>query len=277
MRLALPTPPVVSAFYRLFFASALFAGWLVVTRRRVALPQRSLVCALAAGACFAADMALWHTALFHTSVANATLLVNTTPIHVGLVAFFFDAERPDARFALGVLLALFGTAALLGADFEVEGGVRGDLLALAGALFYSGYLLLAKAARGAAEAIPVFLVSMLTATGVLGLIATALGDSFRGFPLSSWGAMLGAAVVSQLVGVFALVWSFRYLRATFASVALLAQPVGAALLSALLLGEAIAPMQALGGALVGVGIFLASRRAADPQTAGATGARADSW
>ncbi|UCE85742.1 MAG: DMT family transporter [Deltaproteobacteria bacterium] len=265
VRLALPAPPVVIAFYRLLFAAVLFGSWLVVTRRRVALPAETLRLAAGAGACFGTDMALWHAALTHTSVANATLLVNTTPIHVGLVALWLYGERLDARFVLGAALALGGTAVLLGAELGSAGAIRGDLLALAAAAFYSGYLLLSKAARRRAEATPVFLVSMLAATAVLGLYAALGGDRFSGFPLSSWLAMLGAAIVSQLLGVLSLVWSFRYLRTTFTSVALLLQPLGATLLAWLLLGEAIVGTQAVGGCLVLAGILLASARAADPR------------
>jgi drug/metabolite transporter (DMT)-like permease len=265
MRLALPAPPVVIAFYRLLFASLLFGTWLAVTRRRVALPKGSLRFVVGAGVCFATDMALWHSALFHTSVANATLLVNTTPIHVGLVAVWLYAERLHAHFVVGAALALGGTAVLLNADLGAAGAIRGDLLALAGAVFYSGYLLFTKAARRSADTTPIFLVSMLTSTAVLGIYGAAGGDPFFGFPATSWLAMLGAALVSQLVGVLALVWSFRYLRATFTSVALLAQPLVATLLGWLLLGEALARNQALGGVLVLVGIFLASKHAADPE------------
>lgn len=264
MRLALPAPPVVSAFYRLLFASALLGAWLLATRRRIALPGRSLGFAIGAGACFGTDMALWHVSLAHTSVANATLLVNTTPIHVGVATFLLYGERLGARTLMGAALALTGTAALLGADLGAGAAVRGDLLALAAAVFYSGYLLLTKSARADAEAIPILLASMLTSTLVLGGYGALLGDRFHGFPAASWAAMLGAAVVSQLVGVLALVWAFRYLRATFTSVGLLAQPLGATFLGWLLLRETVSPVQALSGVVVLVGIFLASSRAADP-------------
>ena len=264
MRLALPAPPVVSAFYRLFFASALFSAWVLATRRPIALPDRSLALALGAGVCFGTDMALWYVSLAHTSVANATLLVNTTPIHVGLFALWRGSEALERRLVLGAGFALGGTALLVGSDLGAPAGVRGDLLALAAALFYAGYLLLTKAARGRAEAIPVFFVSMLAATATLGAYGLIGGDAFRGFPTASWLAMLGAAVVSQLMGVFALVWAFRYLRATFASVGLLAQPLFATLLGWVVLGEAVGTAQAFGGALVLCGIFLASTRAADP-------------
>ena len=68
-----------------------------------------------------------------------------------------------------------------------------------------------------------------------------------------------AAVVSQIGGVFGIVWALRYAPATLASVILLVQPVGAAILGWLILGETLGPLQSLGGIAVAAGIFLAAR------------------
>ena len=54
---------------------------------------------------------------------------------------------------------------------------------------------------------------------VLGLYGVLGGDPFFGFPARSWAAFAAAAVVSQVGGVFAIVWALRYLPATSASVA----------------------------------------------------------
>jgi drug/metabolite transporter (DMT)-like permease len=261
VRLALPAPPVVTGFYRMLFATGAMAAWaLVATRSRAhGMERRTALAALASGACFGTDLALWNTAIVQTSVATATLLVNTTPLYVGLYARVVLGERLSPRFALGALLALAGAGLLLGISRDDLERTQGALLALIAALFYTGYLLFMKAARVRADAAPALLLSSLGATGVLGLYGVAGGLPFHGFPSNSWAAMLGAAVVSQLGGVFAIVWALRYLPATVASVALLAQPVGTALLGWWILGEALTLPQAAGGVAVLVGITLASR------------------
>lgn len=263
VRLALPAPPVVTGFYRMLFASLLLGAWFVVTRRGPRLPRRAGLLAALAGACFGGDIALWNTAIVETSVANATLLVNTTPLHIGLFSFLVFRESVGRPFVLGASLAFAGAALLLGSDLG-RGALEGDVLALAAALFYSAYLLLMKAVRHSADAVPALFVACLGATAALGATAFARGDAFSGFPASSWAAFAGAAVVSQLVGVLGVIWALRYARATFASVALLAQPVGTAALGWLILGEALAPLQGLGGAAVLAGIAFAARAGADP-------------
>jgi drug/metabolite transporter (DMT)-like permease len=194
----------------------------------------------------------------HTSVATATLLVNTTPVHIGLYAVLVLRQRLHPRFVAGAALAFAGAAVLLGISWDDVDDARGALLALAAAVFYAGYLLLMSAARRRADALPALWLASLGATGALGVYALLGGDALSGFPARSWAAMLGAALVSQIGGVMGIVWSLRYLPTTVASVALLAQPVGTALLGWWLLDEALTPLQALGGATVLAGIGLAS-------------------
>jgi drug/metabolite transporter (DMT)-like permease len=262
VRWALPAPPVVTGFYRMLFAGLLLSAGLVATRRPVRWRGRAALYAAGSGLCFGTDLALWHTSIVETSVALATLLVNTTPLYVGLYAIAVLRESLDRRFTTGAGLALLGTVVLLGVPEEGPGQLKGAALALLAAVFYAGYLLLMRAARqegvDAVSALFLMTASAAAALGVYGLIG---GDAFRGFPASSWAAMLGAAFLTQIGGVMGIIWALRFLPATIASVALLAQPVGTAILGWLLLGEAIGPVPMLGGATVLTGIALASRSA----------------
>ena len=164
-----------------------------------------------------------------TSVATATLLVNVTPVHVGLYARFVRGERLRTGFVAGAALSLLGTVVLLGEPGGGPEDLRGMLLALVASLFYAAYILVMGQARREIDVFSGLYLMTLGAATVLGLAALAIGDPLRGFPASSWGVMLAAAVVSQLVGVFGIVWALRYVPATLTSVGLLGQPVGAAL------------------------------------------------
>jgi len=272
VRWALPAPPVVTTFYRIGFATAALLLWLGL-RGRIHWPgRRAALLAGAAGICFGADLALWTTALTLTSVANATLLVHTTPIFVGAYALLAGREKISARFAAGCAVALPGVALLLRGNAALaqrEGAADsfaawsaaeiGDGLALAGAVFFSGYILLIRSARQGMSAPMAVALSGLSATATAGFAAVLRGDPFHGFPAQSWAAFAAAALISHLGGALGVVWALGQLRATFASVALLAVPVCAALLGWLLLGEKPGPPQFLGGALVIAGIALASR------------------
>lgn len=276
VRWALPAPPVVTAFWRIALAVAALATGLVVRGRRLELPPGVLLPALGAGGCFGLDMALWNTALVRTSVADATLLVNTTPVWVGLHALAVLRQPPGSRFLAGAGLALAGTALLLGDDLGRAASLRGDLLALGAGAFYSAYLILVKRVRGELDAVRAVTVVGAAAAATLALLAWLRGDPLLGHPPHAWACFVAAALVSHLGGVLGIVWALRHLRATFASVALLAQPVGTAVLGMLLLDEPLSPLQLLGGAGVAAGIWLASREPGAARTPPPGGVRSPS-
>jgi len=259
VRLALPAPPIVTGFWRLLLATVALAVVLAPRVRPRELPRRAVAASLAAGACFGADLALWNRALVETSVATATFLVNTTPVFVGLFAVLVWRERLGARLAAGGALALLGVVLLLGKDLDTRASLAGDGRALVAALFYSAYLLSIQRARRALDAATSVAISGVASTLVLGAAALWRGDAFTGFPVHSWLVFGASAAISQLAGVVGIVWALAHLRATFAAVALLAQPVGTALLGWWWLGEPLAPLQIVGGGAVLAGIALASR------------------
>jgi drug/metabolite transporter (DMT)-like permease len=259
VRLALPAPPIVTGFWRLALATAVLAAVLAPRVRWRELPRRALAEALAAGACFGADLALWNTALVETSVATATFLVNTTPVFVGGFAVLALRERLAPRLVAGGALALVGAALLLGDDLDARASLAGDGLALGAALFYAAYLIWIQRARRRLDTTAAVAISGFASTLVLGAAALWRGDPFTGFPPHSWAVFAAAAVVSQLAGVVGIVWALAHLSATFAAIALLAQPVGTALLGWWWLGEALSPLQLAGGGLVLAGIAAAAR------------------
>ena len=262
VRLALPAPPTVTGFYRMALAALPLGAWLWLRGERVPWRGRAAACALASGACFGTDLAFWHTSIVETSVGLATLLVNLTPLHLGVYAVVVRRERLPLGFAAGALLALTGMGILLGVPVPGSGSLlRGPGFAIIASLFYAGYLLLMSEARREIDAAPALFLMTIASAGVLGAVALAQGAPFAGFPAHSWAAMLGCALLTQVGGVLGVVWLLRHLPPTYASVAFLAQPVAAAAIAWALLGEPIGAFQALGGAIVLCGIALAARAA----------------
>lgn len=75
-----------------------------------------------------------------------------------------------------------------------------------------------------------------------------------GYPFATYLVMLGLALGPQLVGHTAYNWSLRHVSATFIAVVTLGEPVVSAFLAFFLFGEGFAPLQAVGFALLLVGI-----------------------
>lgn len=260
-------PGPSSAFYRVFIAaSVLIPAWLAAVagsasfRERAARSDRRIVAlAVAGGAFFAADLALWNTAVMRTTAMTATLLGNCSPIFVGVGTWLIFRRRPARRFWLGLGLALTGAVivvAMNARDGGRQGDPVGDLLALTAAVFFAGYLLTTERARESLSTLTfstaAIVGSLVTLLGICLLVDAPLG----GFSARTWAALLGLGLITQLASYFALVYALGHLPATITSVGLLGQTPLTAILAVPLLAEPLGPMQIAGAAVALLGIFI---------------------
>lgn len=257
--------PTATGFQRMLLALPWFALWFGVGPGRSeseALPEGADAKAvwgglLLAGLCFSGDLAAWHRSIRYTSVANATLLANLAPLLVTLIAWFWLGERITRVFLVGLALALGGAFVLVQANLDLgPSRLRGDLLGLVTAGFYAGYILSVKQARRRLGAPRVMAAVTLVCTVVLGLLAWVQGESL--FPVSTrgWLVCAGLGLLPQALGQGLIAHGLAHLPASFSSVTLLVQPATATLLAWGLLGEPLSSVQALGGAVLVVGIWL---------------------
>ena len=265
--------PTATAFHRVFLAAPLLWAVLLWSDRQGPPPGPARLwprrgeawLLIAAGVAFAGDLGIWHWSVELTSVANATLLANLTPIFVTLAAWLLFGERIGGLFLVGLALALAGTAAMVRASFALDGAhVWGDALGVTTALFYTAYLLLLKRLRQTLSALAIMAWS--TAITAICLLPAALvaGEALVAVTWSGWAVLVAIAWVSHVGGQGLIAFALAHLPASFSSVALLVQPVSAAVLAWILLGEALGGLQALGAAVVIAGILLARRASLAP-------------
>lgn len=243
-----------AAFWRVALSLPLL--WLLWFPRRERRPGSGRIRGLLlAGLFFATDLAVWHRSIQFTSVANATLLANLTPIFVTVAAAWFFNERVNVRFIAGLALALTGSAVLVADSFTIGAQtVLGDLLGMVAAVFYSGYLLGVSRARRSASAVEVMWWTTLACALTLLPLTLLLGEPLWPQSARGWWVLIGLALVSQIAGQGLIAWALAHLPASFSSVSLLVQPVAAAVLAWILLAEPFGAWQALGGAIVLAGI-----------------------
>jgi len=246
------TGPVATAFWRVALALPFLWTWSVIGSRggHVAgfVAERRLI--IAAGLFFAGDLALWHWSIMLTSVANATLLANLAPIFVALAVWLLYGTRPTPLFLAGLAAALVGVAVLLGGDFRAGGGaVLGDILGVATAMFYGAYQLTVTRARSRASTSVIMAWSGLITAVVLLPLALVSGEQLFPHSAAGWAKLVGLALISQVAGQSLIAYAMAHLPATFSSVGLLAQPVIAAALAWVLLGETLGWVE-IGGAIV---------------------------
>ena len=213
---------------------------------------------LAAGLFFAADLATWHIAIGMTTVANATLLANLAPMFVAPAAWLLWRERVNRIFLLGLLLALAGTAILMGEGLGLDRGrLAGDALSVVAAAFYAGYLLYVSYLRRRGHS-AMRLLSWSSATVAVVLLPAAwlAQETILPQSLHGWTVLAGLALFSHIGGQGLITYSMATLPASFSAVGLLIQPLAAALLAWMLLHERFGAQQAVAGAVILSGILL---------------------
>ena len=245
-----------AAFWRVVLSLPLL--WLLWYPRRERVTPESrarLRWLFLAGLFFAADLATWHQSIRYTSVANATLLANLSPMFVTAAAVWLFGEKINARFLAGLALALAGSAVLVADSFTVSPQtVLGDLFGVIAAVFYSGYLLGVSRMRRSASAVEVMWWTTLACALALLPLTLLLDEQLWPRSLRGWAVLFGLALVSQIAGQGLIAWALAHLSPAFSSVSLLVQPVAAAVFAWVLLAEPFGAIQALGGAIVLGGI-----------------------
>ena len=156
-------------------------------------------------------------------------------------------------------LTLGGAALLVAGGTSGLGGgeVAGGGLAALAAVFYAGYFLSVSGLRPRFSTAAVMAYGAPAACVALLPVALFSGESLLPASWQRWAVLVAVALVSQILGQSLVAYALAVLPTVFASVALLLQPTIAAALAWTILGEALGPWQAVGGAVVLAGVVLA--------------------
>jgi len=256
-------PAIAIAALRLAFASILLAPLAFVRARHewAKLAPRDLALALLSGVLLALHFAFWISSLDYTSVMSSVVLVSTNPFFVGIASVVFLRERLRRGTIAGIAIAAVGIA-LIGIMDLRDGGaenLQGDGLALLGAATVSGYLLIGRKLRAQLSLLAYIGLVYTTAALVLLAMAFAMGANLFAYSFQGYALILLLALGPQLIGHSSFNWALKYLSATFITVTILAEPIGATLLAIPLLAQIPSPLTLLGGALILAGIYFAAR------------------
>lgn len=251
--------PQAIAFWRYLFAVPMLLVLVLATDRR--LPGKPNIAVFLAALFFTLDMALWHWSLTMTSVSNATFIVNLGNVLVGLAAWAFLKERPGLNWALAAGLAILGAAALsLGGDHTHPGALRGDLFALAAAVFVSFYMLFSKLARRTLGGLEAMFWLSVFESGLAFLVVAVSGEDFFPATLSGFAAPLALAIIVQVAGQGLIISGLGSTDTAVAGILVLAQPVVAAAISWSLFKEPLTAIQAGGAGAILVAVWLAQQK-----------------
>ncbi len=235
--------------YRFWFFAICIVVWMYVrgARFRWRVVRNSMWGGIALGA----DVALFFSAIKLTSVVNATIIGSMQPIVVGVIAARFFGERIRPRDALWSLVALSGTVVVVTAAAGDDiSDVRGDLLALAAMLSWSGYFIASKNSKRNMTPTEFTAGTALWTAAICTPLGFAFGQDMSWPSWQHWALLAAMAVGSGIVGHALMNWSLVRIPLWVGSTFTLLIPVFSAILAWIFLGEAVALAQWVAMAVV---------------------------
>lgn len=254
--------PMAISFWRCAAGAAVLAPF--ASRSLRALEPRQLGLPAIAGLFLAAHFATWITSLELTTVAASVLLVTSSPAFVALMAWWLLRERLRSIAWLGIVLTVVGAGLVAGGDLS---GARfeGNLLALAGAVTVGVYMLVGQISRRELGILEYSVITYSVAACLLLPVSLLMGHELWGYDSQTWWALVGLLIGPQLLGHTVLNYVLKDLGATTVAVAVMAEPLIAAILAYFLFGQVPTFLIYPGGAAIMTGIYIVSTRGKSPE------------
>ncbi|MGB3831438.1 MAG: DMT family transporter [Mesorhizobium sp.] len=254
--------PVFLSVSRSIIGGLLVLAWCrwrgnALFRRDGTLPAGMLV-----GALFGVEFLFLYLGLERTTVARNTLLFNTMPFWILLLAHFLLGERITRRKLCGLALAFAGLVAMF---FDQLGGnmdtlLMGDMLSLLAGFLWALSNVVIKRSSLARISAEKTLLYQLAGAIVVGLLVLPLDEA----PVRAVSTVPILALLFQgayIVGFSYVLWFWMLTRYPASSLAnfVFLSPVFGVLCGAIFLGEPLTARIFVALALIAAGLLLVSR------------------
>jgi drug/metabolite transporter (DMT)-like permease len=211
---------------------------------------------------FAIFQGSFNWALEYTTAARRALALSVLPLLTMVVGAALRVEPLGARKAAGVLVAMAGVAAALASGLAdaPPGAWRGDLIMIAATSCFALYNVWSRPFIARSESLAFVTAGMGAGGACLALLAWSSGGiaATGGFGWPQWAAVLHLVVIGAALTFFLWVFALAHTTPTRVASTITLNPVTAAIVAAILLGEPIGLNLMVGVAAVFAGIWLAS-------------------
>lgn len=254
------------AFWRLVIASLILVVVILVWNRGFNwgfLRKASLRVAVL-GVLLGVHFILFVSAVFDTSILNATVLVNTTPIWSMFVSTLVFKLKPNRNAIFGILLSFFGVFIITLASapsLEWSLKLQGNLEATLAAVVEAFYLSYGREIRQKGSILPLMLIIYIF-SGLTVLVVGVTAKASFAFPseLVLILALLGLGLLPTAMAHSFYFSSLSHLKSFETAAMALLEPVGATLLGILAFSEVPGPIFVLGAAFVLAGIVFVAMK-----------------
>lgn len=240
----------------------LLAVWWATGRRAKTQPGSRLAIrpVLIAAACMAAYQVLFFAGVKMTGVAVGTIVgIGSSPVLAGLLGYLFRRENPGTRWALATALAIAGCGLLALSGGEIHVDPLGMLLAIGAGATYATFSLLSKELL---EDHPAEMVmAVIFSLGALMLAPLLLTQDLAWMAQpNGMGAVLWLGLIATALAYVLFGKGLQLTPVATAVTLSLGEPLTAAALGVLVLGERLTLQAGLGVALIFSGLALLSIR-----------------
>ena len=227
---------------------ACLAAWLRLGSRPVPLARRERWIAYGLGLLFAITIYCLFEAIDRMDVPTAILAYFVYPLITGIIAGISGLERLSWRGAAAAVVAFLGLGLTIGAH-PGELALIGVAFAFVAAASRAAMLLLTRALLPTSDARLITWYSLLSSTAALVAISVATRNWHPPHTAAGWTA-LGVTSVVTIVALLGVFMSANRVGPFRTALVMNLEPLLATIGSALLLGEVLTPVQALGGAIM---------------------------
>jgi len=221
------------AFWRLVIASAALLAGAKIMGYSLGFDRKNLVPILLLGALLAIHFILFIASVKETTILNATVLVNTSPLQAVAIAALIYHAKPNPKQSLGLAMAFAGVVLIALADLSQfkQGSIIGDVLAMLAATSEAFYLNIGRRVRRQMQAIK----TMLPVFAAAALFTMLFSIVIAGAPslpaeLGSIIPLLGLGLIPTALGHTLYFPSLLHLKAFETATLALIEPLGAAAL-----------------------------------------------
>lgn len=246
-------PPMTLATLRYLFTAATLTPLVLVRERSLHLKKSDLPAALLSALLGVTFYYFFeYTGMVYTTASTASLILAAVPVFSLLYDVLFQRKRASHMRWVSVALSLCGVFLVVGsgASGARSGSLQGNLLIVGCCLCWVAYIQISTNLRGKYSSLR--LIAWQALCALVTLIPFALGERAQWVPVNAlaWLCVLGLALICSALCYFLYAEALSAVDPFTASLFININPIAAVLGGMLLLGERLAAIQWLGGALI---------------------------
>ena len=249
--------PIVIATFRMGISSLILLPFYFIKKKNFIFKD-DLKIFILSGLFLALHFYTWITSLRFTTIMSSTVLVTTNPIFVSIFSYFLFKKIIKKKTIFAIILSIIGVI-FMSNGFSISSNLKGNLLALFGAIFASLYIISNYYLRKIYDLLdiifPVYSISFI----VLFFLSILLKAKIYPLPFNEYLLFFLIALIPQVIGHSIFNYSLKFFSPVFISLTILGEPIGATIFGIIFFKEIPKILEMIGGFLIITGIVISDK------------------